>query len=86
MFSHWFKINADLAMLAFESQTVIALRMAKLAAGGAAADKEAHRMIAEKALTWSAVGLSLSTGGSPAAAIRTVRSKVKANRRRLSRG
>jgi hypothetical protein len=37
----WWKLSTDLALAGFEAQSVIALRLMKLAAGGPAADREA---------------------------------------------
>ena len=45
----WLALSADSARLAFEAQQVIALRMMKIAAGGAAAQAEITRMFSEKA-------------------------------------
>jgi hypothetical protein len=48
MFGQWMKLALDTSMLAFESQQVIGLRLLKLTLGGAAASREANRMVAEK--------------------------------------
>lgn len=89
----WAKVGWDAALLGVESATVIGLRMAKLANGGASADREARLMVAEKvqaavavqALAWSgALGLT-----APRVASKTLahyRRKVRANRRRLLKG
>ena len=45
----WFAIARDTARLNVESQNVVALRLFRLAQGGKAGRKEAHRMVAEKA-------------------------------------
>jgi hypothetical protein len=82
----------DLARLGFEAWMVIGLRMAKLAAGGPAAAREAQRMTAEKAAAMleaqTAASVAAATGSSHAAvvrkAIRPYRRRVKANRRRLT--
>lgn len=88
----WFGIGLDAWSLAFEAGSVVALRTLKLAAGGAAAEAEAARMVAEKVeagLALQAKAVSGGLGGSPAgAAARTLahyRRKVRANRRRLSK-
>jgi hypothetical protein len=71
--------------LALESNRVIALRMAKLAAGGKRARGEASRMVTEKiGAAWGA-GVTMMTGGSSAKVIRQYRKRVAANKRRLSR-
>jgi hypothetical protein len=49
MFGPWMRLWLDATMLALEAQTVIGLRLMMLGTGGAAAQAEAHRMIAEKA-------------------------------------
>ena len=88
----WFGIGLDAWSLAFEAGSVVTLRSLKLAAGGAAAEAEAARMVAEKveaALALQAKAVSGGLGASPAgAAARTLahyRRKVRANRRRLSK-
>ena len=75
----------SLALLAMESNHVIALRCAKLARGGAAAGPEAARMITEKMLEGAAAAQTLMTGGSHEKVIAAYRKRVKANARRLSR-
>jgi hypothetical protein len=71
--------------LALESNRVIALRLAKLSAGGAAARAEANRMVSEKiSAAWGA-GVTLMTGGSSAKVIAQYRKRVSANAKRLSR-
>jgi hypothetical protein len=72
------------AALALESNRVIALRLAKLSAGGSPARAEASRMISEKiSAAWGA-GVTLMTGGSSAKVIAQYRKRVAANHRRLS--
>jgi hypothetical protein len=71
--------------LAFESNQVIALRLAKLAAGGSSARAEASRMVTEKISEAWGAGLTLMTGGSSATVIEQYRKRVAANSRRLSR-
>jgi hypothetical protein len=53
MYATWWKLGLDTTLLAFEAQSVIALRMAKLAAGGSGAQVEAQRMVSEKLLAAS---------------------------------
>jgi hypothetical protein len=48
MFKSWFGLTLDAVLLGFETQRVIGLRLAKIAAGGPAAQVEAHRMVMEK--------------------------------------
>jgi hypothetical protein len=70
--------------LAFESNHVIALRLAKLAAGGSPARAEASRMVSEKISEAWGAGLTLMAGGSGAKVIAQYRKRVAANSRRLS--
>jgi hypothetical protein len=85
MFSTWMKFSLDAARLGFEVQTVITLRMLKLAQGGKAAEREAHRMVAEKGVAFAEAAATLATGGSMNKVVRRVRSRVSKNKRRLSR-
>jgi hypothetical protein len=69
---------------------MIGLRTIKIAAGGAAAEKESQQMIAEKITAAVELPLKLANSGatSPAAmtksTLRHYSKKVRANRRRLS--
>lgn len=71
--------------LALESNRVIALRLATLAAGGAPARAEASRMLSEKISEGWGAGLTLMTGGSSGKVIAQYRKRVAANSRRLGR-
>jgi hypothetical protein len=81
------------ATFAAETQWVIALRMSRLATGGALAASEANRMVSEKIVAGAeaqlAAGMALATGrglhGAALAAARPIRRAVRANRRRLTR-
>jgi hypothetical protein len=92
LYTAWLRYLTDSWELGLEAQTVVGLRLAKLAAGDAAALSEAHQMVSEKILaaaevqmkTASAV-LSGQSHRAPAAALAHYRRKVRANRRRLSR-
>jgi hypothetical protein len=88
----WFKLSVDTFWLGAEASQVVALRMMKLAGGGAGAAAEAQRMVAEKVSAAMAAQTELALGamsGSPHAgptkAVALYRRKVRANRRRLSR-
>src|SRR4051812_20273335 len=48
MFDSLFHLGLDATMLGFEAQSVVGLRLLRLAGGGAVAQAEAHRMVAEK--------------------------------------
>lgn len=86
MFASWWKLGYDTTLLAFEAQSVIALRMATLAAGGSAAQAEAQRMVSEKVFAAGEAAMQLATGASHGAVVAGYRRKVRANHRRLSRG
>jgi hypothetical protein len=88
-----FALGLDAWLLGAEAASVIALRGAKFAHGGAAAQLEAQRMVAEKAEAAWDLGMALATGRFGARpetiARRTVAhygKRVRANRRRLTRG
>lgn len=92
-FGPWFKLGMDMWMLGAESSSVVALRTLKLAAGGPAAGLEAERMVSEKVSAslelyqqafFGQLGSSMPAIGSKAVA--SYRRKVRANRRRLSKG
>ena len=85
----WF----DAAAFATEAQWVVALRMVRLAAGGALAATETQRMVSEKVLAGAqaqiAAASALTAGrgfaGAARAAATPYRRAVRANRRRLTR-
>lgn len=89
----WMGLSIDAWRLGVESSCVIGLRTLKLAAGGAAGAAEARLMVEEKVaagLSLQARALTGALGATPAAAANAAvthyRRKVRANRRRLSRG
>ena len=80
----------DAWALGMEASTVVGLRVAKMAMGGAAAGDEAQRMVSEKIQSTLELQAALMTGRlgtTPLAGtqkvLRHYRRKVKANRRRL---
>lgn len=86
----WTRAGIDAWALSVEASTVIGLRMAKLAAGGAAGTAEAQLMVSEKMQSVAELQVAMLTGGlgtTPLAGtnkvIRHYRRKVKANRKRL---
>ena len=85
MFPNWMKFSLDAGRLGYEVQTVMTLRMLKLARGGKAAKTEARRMVAEKGVALAEAAATLATGGSMNKVVRGVRSRVSKNKRRLSR-
>lgn len=88
----WLDLSFRAFQLGAEAQTVMALRMMKLAAGGSAATAETQLMITEKieaattAQAHLALGMMTGTGAQGARrAVAHYRRKVRANRRRLSK-
>ena len=85
--------SLNLARLGFEAQCVIALRMMRLAGGGALARREAGRMIAEKSAALIAAQMTaaaaLAGGRGPhtaaVGALRPYKRAVSRNRHRLTR-
>lgn len=77
----WF----DMATMTMDASFVIPLRLAKIAAGGAAGTREANGMVTEKLLAANRAAITLMTGGKPEAVMRDYLGKVQANRKRLSR-
>ena len=75
----------SLFMLGLESQQVMALRLAKLAKGDTHARHESARMLSEKMLAGVTATLQLCMGASPAQVVTGYRTKVRANRKRLSK-
>jgi hypothetical protein len=89
----WFRAGLQAWSLGLEASSVIALRTLKMATGGVAADAEARRMVSEKIEAGLALQMLALTGGlglTPQSAVaRTLTHygrKVRANRRRLSKG
>ena len=72
-------------LLAAEANRVVALRMMKLARGGARANDEAVRMMAEKYFAALRAGMTVAAGGTAADVVAGYRRKVRANKRRLAR-
>ena len=85
MFHAWLRLALDTTLLGYESQRVMGLRLARLAAGGAAAEAEAQRMVLEKGSAFLEATTTLALGGSAGRVIRRYRSHVRANERRLTR-
>jgi hypothetical protein len=88
----WLRIGFDAWSLGMEASAVIGLRTLKIAAGGAAGDAEARRMVSEKLDAAAELQTKALAGGlgltGAAMASRTLahyRRKVRANRRRLSK-
>ncbi|HTW51190.1 MAG TPA: hypothetical protein VME45_04755 [Stellaceae bacterium] len=89
----WLRLGFNAWALGLEASSVIALRTLKILSGGAAGNAEARRMIDEKikagidlqsaALTG---GLGQTPHGTAAKIVAHYRRKVRANRRRLTKG
>jgi hypothetical protein len=85
MFTLWMKSALDGARFCEDVQQVIALRIIKLSRGGTPARREARRMVTEKGIAFTEAGLSLAAGASMQKVARRYRSRVSANKRRLSK-
>ena len=90
--SSWLSLGFDAWLLGLEAASVIALRSARIAAGGAAARRELATMVNEKiasAAVLQSLALSDRLGRTPrAVAAKTLAHfgpKVRANRRRLAK-
>jgi hypothetical protein len=79
MWKSWF----ELTMLSFEAQSVIGLRLMRLAGGGPLAQDEIEWMISEKIGAAIAATTALATGGSASAVIEIYRKAVRKNEHRL---
>jgi hypothetical protein len=93
VYNPWLGIAFKAIELGIEAQSVIALRMMRLAAGGARGRAEASRMVAEKvgalAAAQTAAAAAILTGRREkivaGKVLSTYRKRVRANRRRLTR-
>ena len=88
----WLRLAVDSWALGLEASSVIGLRTVKLAAGGAAAQAEAARMISEKIAAGIELqalaamgGLGVTPHGAARKTIAHYRREVRSNRRRLSK-
>src|SRR5262245_17127486 len=81
MLGPWF----DLSLRCAEIQQVMILRSMKILAGGAVGEREARRMVSEKAAAAVETMVNAALGERPDGLVRAYRSKVLANRRRLSK-
>jgi len=93
MWNPWLALSAQAAFLGWEAQRVMALRLMRIAAGGAHGQGEARRMVTEKLAAvveaQAAAAASAIEGGTSRRAAKKVlgvyQKRVRANRRRLSR-
>jgi hypothetical protein len=74
LFNSWLKLSLETMQLGFDAQRVIALRMMRFAAGGAAGQNESYRMVAEKI---AAVGEAQTVAAVAIAAGQKIRSSPK---------
>lgn len=82
------RLGWDAWMLGAEAATVMGLRTMKIAAGGAAGEREARRMVSEKieaAQALQVMALGVTAPGAVDKTLKHYRRKVRANRRRLSK-
>jgi hypothetical protein len=83
----------QLAQATRDANVVVAMRLMRLASGGALAQREAQRMVMEKCLTFAQAQMvaagKMMAGARPAGAMKSAsdiyRRKVRSNRRRLAR-
>jgi hypothetical protein len=93
VYNPWLGLAFKAIELGIEAQSVIALRMMRLAAGGARGRAEASRMVAEKvgalAEAQTAAAAAILTGRRQKVVagkvLNTYKKRVRANRRRLTR-
>jgi hypothetical protein len=83
MFLACYELGLQTMLLAIEAQSVIGLRLTKLAHGGCAARTEAYGMVAEKTDAMAEALGTLACGGSIRAVICRFRTQVRANEERL---
>ena len=92
MLNPWLDLSFKAFQLGLEAQSVIALRMMRLASGGARAQAEARRMVVEKATATAEAQLAATTAALAGSkdhviaekAMKVFRKRVRANKRRLS--
>jgi hypothetical protein len=93
MLNPWISFGLKAWELGFEAQTVIALRMLRLAAGGARAEAEASRMVTEKILAAGEAQMAATMAAMNGhkkhvvadKALAAYSKRVRANKRRLTR-
>ena len=83
MFFTCIELTLQTMLLGIEAQSVISLRLRKLADGGPAALAETHRMVTEKAAALVEAAVTFGTGGTVSSVVRRLRTHVQANEVRL---
>jgi hypothetical protein len=92
MLNPWLRLGLKAFQIGLEAQSVMALRLLRLAAGGARAEAEASRMVGEKILaageaqatTTAAAMRGHKKRGVAGKALNVYRKRIRANTRRLS--
>lgn len=85
MLAAWMKLAFTSAQAWQGAQIVMSLRAMRLARGGALAQAEATRMVTEKSAALVEAAMTVATGGSAEKVVRGYRTRVRANKRRLTR-
>ncbi len=93
MYNPWLAMSFKTVQLGLDAQNVIALRMMRLASGGAREKSEMNRMVIEKGTAiveaQVAAATAVMTGSKDhvvdGKALNVFRKRVRANKRRLSR-
>ena len=92
MFNPWLQLSLKAVEMGMEAQSVIALRMLRLATGGARMEAEASRMVTDKVAAAEAqavAAVSALSGRSPHVVVskapRAPKKRARANKRRRSR-
>jgi hypothetical protein len=85
MLAAWMKLAFTSTQAWQEAQVVMSLRVMRLARGGALAQAEATRMVTEKSAALVEAAMTVATGGSAEKVVRGYRTRVRANKRRLTR-
>jgi hypothetical protein len=93
VWNNWFSLSSQTAMLALETQCVRALRLMRIARGGALGRSEASRMVTEKVQALGEAQAAAAVGSLTGRNRRHIAKKVagvykkrvRANRRRLAR-
>lgn len=93
MLNPWISFGIKAWQIGLEAQSVIALRMLRLAAGGAHAEAKSSRMVTEKMLAAGEAQMAATMATIrghknhvvAGKALNVYRKRVRANRRRLSR-
>jgi hypothetical protein len=93
LWNAWFALSSETARLGWEAQHVMALRLMRLAGGGAKAEAESRRMVTEKIAAFAeahaAAAAVFAEGGSHHSAAEKVlgiyKKRVHRNGRRLTK-